>query len=1012
MTEFGDNTASSSRATYLVTWNPTKGEPMVREGQVQLEACFSTKSQPQRGDRVYLLRRRDDLRGIVARGTVTKGSFESADRDDPSKTRHYFEYLAEETRADCVAGLLPMVLLEQLLQSSFEWRAQSTGFQIPPAEAQQLEQVWESGRGLHSLAQCAHWYQKQPEWYNDTWKPQYSARVASLAAIKAGQQPLDDSTLEWLWLTTNNSICDVRPGFLPKVEYQNNIELLRELGTLILRYPGQGAYKQVFARWSEAQDEGRFRQCYRAVIHRVFAAAAPERYTTAVNVDHCRALLDRFARDFELKTTKSRDWIELNQSIKGAMEQAGLPPDQPIDNNILAWRLFEAFANEPAMTDVIDEPVASSFDTENENMDPVMNETPLNQILFGPPGTGKTYHTINKALAILDPVWLAANEADRPALKERFDEFVKEGRIDFVTFHQSFSYEDFVEGIRAENDEGSGQLRYEVVDGVFKRLCEAAAARVTRSADHGVMALEGRRVWKMSLGNTQGDDAHIFDDCIEQGLIRLGYGGAHDYSQCQSRADVQRVLEQSVGKIDNPNDYAVTSVATLVTRMKVGDLVVVTDGNFKFRAIGEITGEYRSELHPDYDDGYAQVRPVKWLRQYSPSLPYGELLDARFSQMTLYELRSPTLNQDKLQALLGAQVETSGRPPFSPGQVFGRDYQVVRASTDLLELKKPNGNRLGFALNMLQTLAEAVLTGQITVQDIREKKAIDKLPNANLEPFLVNGYNNILAPLVDHLLGVMGSAHEAESSPVARVLVIDEINRGNVSRIFGELITLIEPSKRAGASEALSTTLPYSKQPFRVPDNLYLIGTMNTADRSLAGLDIALRRRFVFEEMPPRPDLLDGVEVEGVNIGTLLRVMNQRIELLLDRDHCLGHAYFMPLNDEPTLKRLSTIFQNQILPLLQEYFFEDWQRIAWVLNDHRKGTVDQFLQAPQVDVSALFGDQVPVGNHRQRWALNESAFARIGAYAGIIKVVDKGGPAESATTAAPEPTFEEEQVAP
>ena len=222
------------------------------------------------------------------------------------------------------------------------------------------------------------------------------------------------------------------------------------------------------------------------------------------------------------------------------------------------------------------------------------------------------------------------------------------------------------------------------------------------------------------------------------------------------------------------------------------------------------------------------------------------------------------------------------------------------------------------------------------------------------------------------------------------MLIIDEINRGNVSRIFGELITLIEPSKRTGATEALSTVLPYSKQLFSVPDNLYLIGTMNTADRSLAGLDIALRRRFVFEEMPPRPDLLDEVEIEengsSVNIGALLRVMNQRIELLLDRDHCLGHAYFMPLNDEPTLERLGAIFQHQVLPLLQEYFFEDWQRIAWVLNDHRKGKADQFLQAPQVDVAALFGDRVKVGSHQQRWTLNEDAFARIEAYVGIIEV--------------------------
>ena len=125
------------------------------------------------------------------------------------------------------------------------------------------------------------------------------------------------------------------------------------------------------------------------------------------------------------------------------------------------------------------------------------------------------------------------------------------------------------------------------------------------------------------------------------------------------------------------------------------------------------------------------------------------------------------------------------------------------------------------------------------------------------------------------------------------VLIIDEINRGNISRIFGELITLIEDSKREGADEALSVTLPYSKKEFFVPKNVYIIGTMNSSDRSLTGLDIALRRRFTFIEMPPKPELLNNIEVEGLNIGDLLEVMNQRIEVLLDRDHCLGHANFM-----------------------------------------------------------------------------------------------------------------------
>lgn len=164
------------------------------------------------------------------------------------------------------------------------------------------------------------------------------------------------------------------------------------------------------------------------------------------------------------------------------------------------------------------------------------------------------------------------------------------------------------------------------------------------------------------------------------------------------------------------------------------------------------------------------------------------------------------------------------------------------------------------------------------------------------------------------------------------VLIIDEINRGNIANIFGELITLIEPSKRAGAPEALSITLPYSKEPFSVPDNLYIIGTMNTADRSLALMDTALRRRFHFEEMMPKPELLRDIPlIDGVNVELLLKQMNKRITALYDREHTLGHAFFMPLRDEPTLTKLREVFERQILPLLQEYFFEDWNKIRLVV---------------------------------------------------------------------------------
>ena len=510
----------------------------------------------------------------------------------------------------------------------------------------------------------------------------------------------------------------------------------------------------------------------------------------------------------------------------------------------------------------------------------LQNKMPLNQILYGPPGTGKTFETITKALEVLDPAFLAehGDPDDRPQLKQRFDELVREGLIQFVTFHQSFSYEDFVEGVRAETDETTGQLRYEVADGVFKRLCDSARTRVIKETGES-LDLTGRRIWKVSLGNyvTEG---HIYEECIEKGIALIGFGGGADFSSCKSTEDIQRTFA-SVGEQLALDDYPIKAINMFVRQMKKRDLIVVTEGNLKFRAIGEIVGDYR-RIDRDNGDTYVQCRDVRWLRVYAPALPYDALMENRFSQTTVYELRPGSINLDKLKALLkGGET--------GPERV------------------KP------------------------------------------------------------------------------RVLIIDEINRGNVSRIFGELITLIEPSKRANAPEALEAVLPYSKERFSVPDNVHLIGTMNTADRSLAGLDIALRRRFEFIEMPPRPELLSGVVVSGVDLQTLLTTMNRRIEVLLDRDHMLGHAYFMSLQNGDDLASLATVFRNQVLPLLQEYFFEDWQRIAWVLNDHRKPAGCRFVVPPPYSAEVLFGTGAEVPSEAKLWRLDPRAFDRPESYTGIIE---------------------------
>ncbi len=548
---------------------------------------------------------------------------------------------------------------------------------------------------------------------------------------------------------------------------------------------------------------------------------------------------------------------------------------------------------------------------------PAADRPPLNRIFYGPPGTGKTYATVDAALAIVDPGFLAQHQGDRGALKRRFDQLSQEGRIRFVTFHQSFSYEDFVEGLRAETDDVSGQLRYEIVDGVFKTLCQTAAVQVTQQCaaeEQGSFEIGGRRIWKMSLGNTLGSDSGIYEECVANGYALLGWGGSTNFSGCKSRAEVQQRFASAGITLANPQtDYGVTSVVAFVTRMKVGDLLIISDGNFKFRAIGEVCGDYAFKPHSEYEDDYSQMRPVKWLRQYRPALPHTELMNNQFSQMTLYELRPGSIDIAKLQALLGGAARRSA---YGTGLTPGA---VPESGEDRSHASQANGH-------------------------------------------LTSG---------------------------ARVLIIDEINRGNVSRIFGELITLIEPSKRAGAAEALEAVLPYSKTRFGVPRNVHLIGTMNSADRSLTGIDVALRRRFVFTEMSPQPELLEGLVVEGIDIAALLEVINQRIEALLDRDHRLGHAYFMPLSQEPTLDKLAEIFGSQVLPLLQEYFFDDWQRIQWVLNDHRKLDEDfRFVTARELVSVDLFGEAVNVNRRAQLWQVNEDAFGCVQSYLGVINHLD------------------------
>ena len=222
------------------------------------------------------------------------------------------------------------------------------------------------------------------------------------------------------------------------------------------------------------------------------------------------------------------------------------------------------------------------------------------------------------------------------------------------------------------------------------------------------------------------------------------------------------------------------------------------------------------------------------------------------------------------------------------------------------------------------------------------------------------------------------------------VFIIDEINRGNISKIFGELITLIEETKRKGETEGLSAFLPYSQEEFGVPKNVYILGTMNTADRSIALMDTALRRRFNFIEMMPDCRTIEDIVIrqneKEVNVGDVLDIINRRIEFLFDREHTIGHAFFTSLKngDSNLIDRLADIFRNSIIPLLQEYFYDDYEKIRLVLGDnHKKDEQFQFIKKINIAPKELFGESIRLESTAV-YSLNEDALGKIESYQGIL----------------------------
>ena len=266
------------------------------------------------------------------------------------------------------------------------------------------------------------------------------------------------------------------------------------------------------------------------------------------------------------------------------------------------------------------------------------------------------------------------------------------------------------------------------------------------------------------------------------------------------------------------------------------------------------------------------------------------------------------------------------------------------------------------------------------IENIRELNGGTFLPNFEIAKLSRVRISELLELVVRH----GGYAGKKNEKPY--VFIIDEINRGNISKIFGELITLIESTKRAGMVEAASAILPYSAKMFSVPSNVYILGTMNTADRSIALMDTALRRRFQFIEMMPDSEVLRKIhadKVEDLDVATMLDKINERITFLYDREHTIGHAFFTGLRKNPSIEKLQSIFEKSVIPLLQEYFYEDYQKIQLVLGDNAKSDDSlKFILDEKVVAKDIFKGNVEdvLDLPERRFSINRKAFGNINSY--------------------------------
>ena len=617
----------------------------------------------------------------------------------------------------------------------------------------------------------------------------------------------------------------------------------------------------------------------------------PERYEHLIgDADRIRLC----ARNYYVEPARENAAAEVAIRAGDLGRDMGLRDRNPAICSALGSEEFQRCAQVPRPTHTEPNPSSSTvftYQLASAEGHPTMTPAPTtampaatNLILYGPPGTGKTYATAWEAVRLcLGDAAAEPLRDDRDALMAEYRRLAGEGRIEFVTFHQSMAYEDFVEGRQpmtgSDDDEGatSAGFRLETVPGIFRRIAKRAETGLGKTAISNRITSDGRQIYKMSVGfSRDAGDQELFEEVIEGGYTLLSWEDI-DWSD-PKYGNAEEILKtcQEQGKIEGPvtlQSGQVSITDTFRNRLKPGDIIVVSKGNRLIRAIGEVTGPY--EYHPRPEGNYGHRRAVRWLWHDAAGVPVTEIYDGNFTMRSLYGLKKERLNIPALERYMNSAIK------------------------------------------------------------------------------------------------------EADAEREAFVLIIDEINRANISKVFGELITLLEPDKRLGQPNAIKVHLPYSGDEFGVPANLHIIGTMNTADRSIALLDTALRRRFTFRElMPDIAELrralnvrtLDAKNLDGIDLCKLLHTINERIEYLFDREHQIGHAYFTGCSSRADVE---AVMRHKVIPLLAEYFYEDWSKVAAVLGDGDGTNGAHFLESKSLPAPAGFGDD-ELGGDKRRWSVKAS----------------------------------------